>query len=159
MKNILRVFLVLFILNTVATFAQHTVAQKPEKNVPRLVEMAFKEKFPAGDPVWFSNYQGRWIEQPHLVYEGRFMFDKRYSTAVYDEKGTLIAFAAQIENKEIPQKALQYMKENFPSYPIIESILVTSGNTVRIELGIMIDDDFVVKVFSEGGDFIKSTKA
>ena len=40
----------------------------------------------------------------------------------------------------------------------MESILVTSGNAVTIELGIMIDDDFIVKVFSEAGEFIKSTK-
>jgi hypothetical protein len=159
MNKLLHIFVLLFILNSSTAFAQHTVAQKPEKNVPRAVEIAFKDKFPAGDPVWFSNYQGRWVEQTHLVYEGRFMFDKRYSTVVYNNEGTLVAFAAQIESKEIPQKALQYMKDNFPNFPIMESILVTSGNTVTIELGIMIDDDFIVKVFSEGGDFIKSTKA
>ena len=88
------------------------------------------------------------------------MFDKRYSTAIYDGEGNMIAFAAKLENSEIPEKVVKYMNENFPSFPILDAILVTSvKNEVTYELGIVIDGEYIVKVFSNDGDFIKSTRA
>jgi len=147
-----------FLLFTNSAPAQNIVGQKPERNVPIAVAAAFGEKFPSYEPVWFSNYQGRYNQK--LVYEGRFIFDNRYSLAIYDGQGDLIAFAATIEHNEIPAKALKYMKENFPAFPISEALLVTSRkNDITYELGIWVDGEFIVKVFSESGDFIRSTRA
>lgn len=157
MKNILPLLSLLLLFNYTSIIAQDIVGQKPERNVPIAVSSAFKDKFPSMDPIWFSNYQGRYNQK--MVYEGRFIFDNRYSTAVYDPTGKFIAFAAKVETNEVPQKVMEYMKENFPSFPIKESILVTYGDEVTYELGIFIDGQYVIKVFSKTGEFIKSTRA
>ncbi len=139
-------------------YSQNIVGQKPEKNVPIIVSAAFNEQFPSKEPIWFSNYQGRYNQK--LVYEGRFFFDKRYSMAVYDVEGNMLAFAAKVEENEIPEKAVQYMKDQFPSYQILDAILVTTkSNEVTYELGIMIDSEYIIKVFSEKGEFLRSTRS
>ena len=159
MSNLRYIYLAL-VLFTQITFlnAQDFTKLKPEKNVPVIVVTEFNQKFPLKEPVWFSQYQGR--HDQRLVFEARFIFDNRYSSAVYDKNGGLIAFAAAIEKKEIPSKISEYMVEHFPSFPIIESFIVTRGNNdVTYEIGIFIDNELVIKVFKQNGDFIKSTKA
>ncbi len=156
-KNILLLFVVIS-LHCAPAFSQRTVGQKPERNVPIVVSAAFNEQFPSKEPIWFGNYQGRYNEK--LVYEGRFIFDNRYSAAMYDVDGNMLAFAAKVENNEIPAKALEYMNNQFPSFPILDAILVTTKkNEITYELGIMVENEYIIKVFSEKGEFIKSTRS
>lgn len=137
-------------------FSQNMIGQKPESNIPVIISIAFSEKFPTAEPIWFTNYQGRYNQQ--LVYEGRFMWNKRYSSAIYDKDGNLLAFVEKIYYDELPENVIKYMKENYPTFPIVDSIRVTTQNKdITYELGILIDGQFVIKVFSEKGDFIKST--
>jgi len=144
--------------NSAIGSSQNIVGQKPEKNVPIIVSAAFNEQFPSKEPVWFSNYQGRYNQK--LVYEGRFIFDKRYSTAIYDFEGNMLAFAAKVESNEIPEKAIEYMNDQFPAFPILDAILVTKkNNEVTYELGIMIDKEYIIKVFTEKGEFLRSTRS
>jgi hypothetical protein len=138
--------------------AQDMIKSKPETNVPLIVIEKFNQKFPSYEPVWFSQYQGRYNQE--LVFEGKFIFDKRYSSAVYDKDGNMIAFATKIEKNEVPQKAQEYMSKNFPNFYIAEALLVTRGfNEVTYELGIYVDNQFIIKVFSKDGEFIKSVRA
>lgn len=138
-------------------FSSNSFAQRLEHNVPIVVYEAFQKKFPNHDPTWFSAYQGRFDQK--LVYEARFMFDNRYSKAFYENEGKLLAFAAVIEKKELPQKVLDYMNENYPAFPIAESLLVTyDNNVVQFEVGIYIENAFLVQVFSKDGEFIKTSK-
>ena len=158
MKKIILVFSAIFLFSTSSLFAQISVGDKPEENVPVVVKTAFDTKFPNYKPVWFTSYEGRYNQK--LTFEGRFIFDNRNSSAIYDQDGNLIAFAAAVEKKEIPTEALKYMNENFPYSTILDSILVTRGkNKVTYELGIITDGQYIIKVFSEKGDFIKSTRA
>ena len=92
-----------------------------------------------------------------MVFEARFLFDKRYSTAVYNREGDMIAFTATIENSEIPEKALTYMKEHYPYQTITEAGIVDRGKESTIELGIYINNRFTVVVFDKEGNFIKTT--
>lgn len=159
MSNIFKgILVVLLLFQFTVSDAQNRNKSKLEKNIPEIVLEMFSQKFPSQDPVWFSQYQGRYNQQ--LVFEGKFIFDNRYSSAVYDKDGNLLAFAATIEKNEIPDKVIKYMNEKFPSFPIAEALLVTRNlNEVTFEIGIYIDNQFVIEVFSENGDFIKSTKA
>ena len=51
------------------------------------------------------------------------------------------------------------MKEKYPSFPIIEALMVTDNEkVVTYEIGIYIDNQYVIQVFSNDGDFIKNTK-
>ncbi len=155
-KTALLVF-ILFIANLTAN-AQAFEGQKPEKNVPNIVSASFNSKFGTKDVVWFTHYQGRYDNK--LVYEGRFIFDNRYSIAVYNREGNLIAFVANVEYAEVPSKVRDYMKNNFLGRDIVEARLVTRGaNDITYEIGVVIDNVYVVKVFTENGDFIRSTRA
>ena len=152
-KYLIFVFLIMF------TFANSQILRqnKPEKEVPQTVEAAFNMKFPKKEVVWFSRFQGRYDNKQ--VYEGRFMLDNRYSTAVYTPDGELIAFVSTVEYLEIPIKARNYMEREFAGRPIINAALVTrGGNDVTYEIGIYIDNEFIVKVFSKDGEFVKSTR-
>lgn len=159
MKNLLYIYLVFFLFQFGISNAQNQyVGNRPETNVPIIVQEEFNKKFPSQDPVWFSRYQG--VNNQKLVYFGKFIFDNRYSSAVYDNEGLMLAFATIVEIKELPQKAQDYMKEKLPTFPIVEALLVTTNkNEVTFEIGIFIDNEYVIKVFTKEGDFIKSTRA
>ena len=155
MKNLIQLSLLLVVFQFSNVFAQDIVPPKPEGNVPIIVAQTFEARFPKKNPVWFSQYQGRYDNK--LVYEARFIFDKRYSAAIYNREGDLIAFTATIENSEIPEKALIYMKENYPYQSITEAGIVDRGKTSTVELGIYINNRFTVVVFDKEGNFIKTT--
>ena len=156
MKKLIQLSFILIVFQFANAFAQELVPPKPEKNIPVLIATSFQKKFPQKEPVWFTQYQGRYNDK--LVYEARFIFDNRYSTAVYDRDGNLIAFAATIEASEIPQKAIDYMKKNYTDRAVTEAMMVTRGeNDVTFELGIYINNRFTVVVFDKEGNFIKTT--
>ena len=155
MKKLIQLSFVLVLFQFANLFAQNLIPPKPESNVPIIVAQNFETKFPKKDPVWFSQFQGRYDNK--MVFEARFLFDKRYSTAVYNREGDMIAFTATIENSEIPEKALTYMKEHYPYQTITEAGIVDRGKESTIELGIYINNRFTVVVFDKEGNFIKTT--
>ncbi|TDD97009.1 hypothetical protein [Flavobacterium cellulosilyticum] len=159
MSNLFKGILVVLFLSQVSVAkAQNTAKSKLDKNVPAIVLEKFSIDFPTHDPVWFSQYQGRYNQK--LVFEGKFIFDNRYSSAVYDINGNLLAFTATVDKYELPEAITAYMTANYPSFPIVETLLVTRDmKDVTYEVGIYIDNQLVIEVFSENGDFIKSTKA
>ncbi|WP_418262632.1 hypothetical protein [Flavobacterium faecale] len=131
--------------------------QKIERNVPLVVLEAFNKTYQGKDPVWFSSYQGR--DSQKLVFEGKFLLDNRYCVAIYDINGNQLAFAASVEYKEVPEAARIYMTENYPTIPVVQRLLVTSSKKIiTYELGVYIDNEFVIMVFSKEGDFIKITR-
>lgn len=71
----------------------------------------------------------------------------------------MVAFVTAIEYTEIPKNARDYLDVNFPGRAIIDSVLVTrGGDDVTYEIGIYLDNQFVVKVFSKNGEFIKGVR-
>jgi hypothetical protein len=160
MKNIMKNFFpftfILFLFSSSGIIAQDIVSPKPEKNVPITVSQSFISKFPQKEPIWFTQYQGRYSDK--LVYEARFIFDNRYSTAVYNRDGNLIAFAATIETSEVPNKAIAYMKTNYSKHEITQAMTVSRDDMeATVELGIYINNRFTVVVFDKDGNFIKTT--
>lgn len=147
---------VFFLIGTLAQ-AQNDGSSKIERNIPLIVSETFRTSFPDKEPVWFSNYQGRFNQK--LVYQAKFIFDKRYCQAIYDMNGKQVAFAATIEYLELPEEARNYMNEHYPTYPIIEALLVTdSKKEVTYEIGIYVDNQYMIQVFSNEGTFLKNTR-
>lgn len=158
MTNPIKFLTVVLLFMTTVTMAQEVHNLKIVKNIPLTVQEAFESKFQSNDVVWFTRFQGRYDNQQ--VYEGRFMFDKRYSTAVYSKSGELVAFMARVDYLEIPEAARDYMKTHFSGRSIIDAVLVTRGGSdVTYEIGIYIDNQYVVQIFSKDGEFIRSTRA
>lgn len=136
--------------------AQEVYSSKIERNIPLIVAEHFNASYPANDPVWFSTYKGRYDQK--LVYEAKFLFDRRYCKAAYDINGNQLAFAATVEYNELPADARKYMEEKYPTFPIAESLMVTDNEKkTTYEVGIYIDNQFVIQVFSGNGTFIKNT--
>ncbi len=157
MKSQSITFLLVFLFASSFLNAQIIKGQKPLENVPPVVNATFINQFAGKDVTWFTRFQGRYNDEQ--VYEGRFLFDNRYSSAVYTKNGSLVAFVTAIEYTEIPKNARDYLDVNFPGRAIIDSVLVTrGGDDVTYEIGIYLDNQFVVKVFSKNGEFIKGVK-
>lgn len=151
-------FLLFFIFCGLVSKAQNDGRSKIERNVPLVVAESFNAVFSAKDPVWFTRYQGE--NNQEIVYEAKFIFDKRYCKSVYDFNGNQIAFAATVDYLELPEGARNYLKEKYPTYPIIEALMVTDNKkVVTYEIGVYIDNQYMIQVFSKEGDFIKNTKA
>jgi hypothetical protein len=53
----------------------------------------FRTSFPDKEPVWFSNYQGRFNQK--LVYQAKFIFWQRYCQAIYDMNGNKLLLLQQ----------------------------------------------------------------
>jgi hypothetical protein len=156
MKKIIILSTLLFTFSLGQLFAQNLTPRKPERIVPIIVSTAFQSQYQQKDPVWFSQYQGRYND--NLVYEARFIFDNRYSSAIYNRDGRMIAFGATIEASEIPQNAIEYMKNKYSDRGVTEAMLVTRGEKeTTIELGIYIDNRFTIVVFDRSGKYIKTT--
>jgi hypothetical protein len=91
------------------------------------------------------------------VYEAKFIFDDRYCKSVYDFNGIKLLFAAGRLSWVTSRNSWVYGRRVL--LPIVESLLVTdSEKVVTYEIGIYIDNEFVIQVFSKDGDFIKNTK-
>jgi hypothetical protein len=151
-------FLLFFIFFGQVSQAQNDGVSRIERNAPLVVIESFKAVFSAKDPVWFTRYQGK--NNQELVYVAKFILGNRYCKSVYDFNGNQIVFAATVDYNELPEGARNYMKEQYPSFPIIEALMVTDHEkVVTYEIGIYIDHQYVIQVFSNDGDFIKNTKA
>lgn len=159
MSTHLKILLSIIILMLVTvTNGQNRQESNQETGVPITILEKFSLNFPLIEPIWSIHYQGLYNEQ--LVYKGKFMHDNRSSLVVYDKDGNLLVYAVTIEKLEIPDKINAYMTEHFPTFPIVEALLVTRGKKeISYEIGIYVNDQYVIKVFTESGDFIKTTKA
>ena len=158
MANRIKYLVVALLFMTTVVKAQEVHNLKLAKNVPQTVEEAFETKFPGNDVVWFTHFQGRYDNQQ--VYEARFILDKRYSTAIYSKEGDLISFMARVDYLEIPEPAREYMRVHYSGVPFIDAVLVTyGGGDVTYEIGIYLEDQYVIQIFSKDGDFIRSTRA
>jgi len=159
MKTVIpTLFLIVLCSFGLSSQAQNNGSSKLERNIPLIVTETFNNSYPANDAVWFSRYQG--YNNQQLVYIAKFIFDNRYCHASYTADGRQQAFAATVDRKELPKGVTQYMKENYPTFPIIEALLVTDNKQqVTYEIGVYIDNDYVVFVFTEAGDFMRNTKA
>jgi hypothetical protein len=156
--TIQKMFFAVLFCYALGTSAQKTGSSKLDSNIPVIVGEIFNATYPGKDPVWFSSYQGD--NNQVLVYIAKFIFDKRYCQAIYERDGKQLAFAATVDNKELPLAALNYMNKHYPAFPIVEALLVTDSlKEVTYEIGIYIDYVYVIQVFSKEGDFIKNTKA
>lgn len=151
-------FLLFFIFCGVVAQAQNDGTSRIERNVPIVIAESFNAVFSAKDPVWFTRYQGE--NNQELEYEAKFIFDDRYCKSVYDSNGNQIAFAATVDYLELPEYARVYMEEKYPFFPIMEALMVTDNeNVVTHEIGVYIDNQYMIQVFSKDGDFIKNIKS
>ncbi|MEC5165868.1 hypothetical protein RCH18_001601 [Flavobacterium sp. PL11] len=158
MSKAILLFFSLFFFTSTTVVSQKLATEEPQLAIPLSVTTDFNLKFPSQEPNWVSSYEGRYNQK--LVHEARFIFDNRNSSAIYDNVGDLIAFAAVVERSEIPVEALNYMKEKYPNYSILDTIIVTRGKSdISYELGILVNGQYIIKVFSNKGKFIKSTRA
>jgi hypothetical protein len=56
------------------------------------LSLKLRTSFPDKEPVWFSNYQGRFNQK--LVYQAKFILTKILQ-AIYDMNGKQVAFLQQ----------------------------------------------------------------
>jgi len=127
----------------------------PDKVVtpPEKVVYTFQKEYPGKIPVWTMKYVGD--DDDEIRYEAKYVTDtKAKALAVYDNLGVLKAYELQIPLSQLPAKAQNYLKKNYPAKAIKEiAVVVDYKNTTTYEVGIEKDSKFYDVVFDKNGGF------
>jgi hypothetical protein len=165
MKNLKQSFhlrkiaaIILFFSGCIAT-AQIALLPEPEstKAVPALVQTAFQQKFPGVEPVWYRRYRGEFDQQ--LRFQGKFLVNNKTVMAVFNQTGGLMAIVAEMDSREIPKKARKYMENHYPNNTVTQTAKITQvDNVITYELGMYLDNYYVILIFGKNGNFIQLSK-
>ena len=137
--------------------AQTLPQPDPITSPPQIVQEHFEQKFPGVEVVWHLRYRGDYDQQ--LRYQGKFLMNNKTVLAVYSQIGELMAMAVEIDPTDIPKKARKYMENNYPYNPIVQSAKITQVDKgVTYELGMYLDNSYVIVIFDKKGNFIQLSK-
>ena len=131
-----------------ALIASFASAQKMNaKDVPALVTSAFAKQFPTiKEPKW---------EKEDGNYEANFDLNKVETTAVFDDKGTLLQTESEIKLSELPKVVLDYMKKTYPDRKIKEASKIKDAKGI---LTYEIETKGMNMIFDAKGNFLKEEK-
>lgn len=107
--------------------------------------------------VWYRRYRGDYDQQ--LRYQGKFLMNNKTVLAVYSQIGELMAMAVEKDPTDIPKKARKYIENNYPYNSIVQSAKITQVNkSVTYEIGMYLDNSYVIVIFDKKGNFIQLSK-
>jgi len=120
---------------------------------PEIVRFAFEKEYPNKKAFWTLEYVGD--DNDEIRYEGKFTTTNNESAlAVYDNLGSLKAFELQIPLSQLPQKAQNYLKKNYPANAIREiAVVVDNSKKTTYEVGVQKETKFYDVVFDKNGGF------
>lgn len=129
------------------------IAQTDVVTPPEIVRMAFEKEYPNKKPVWSLEYVGD--DNDEIRYEAKFnSTTTTKALAVYDNLGVLKAYEMQIPLSQLPVKAQNYLKKNYPAKAIKEiAVVVDDKNKTTYEVGVEKDSKFYDVVFDKNGGF------
>ena len=79
--------------------------------------------------------------------------------AVFNQTGGLMAIVAEMDPREIPKKARKYMENHYPNNPVTQTAKITQvDNVITYELGMYLDNYYVIVIFGKNGNFIQLSK-
>lgn len=129
------------------------IAQTDVVTPPEIVRIAFEKEYPNKKPVWSLEYVGD--DNDEIRYEAKFnATTTTKALAVYDNLGVLKAYEMQIPLSQLPVKAQNYLKKNYPAKAIREiAVVVDDKNKTTYEVGVEKDSKFYDVVFDKNGGF------
>jgi len=139
--------------------AQLTVLPEPEPTtaVPASVQQAFQQKFPGVEPVWYRRYRGEFNQQ--LRFQGKFLVNNKTVLAVFNQNGGLMAMVVEMDPLQIPKKARKFMQNHYPYNSITQTAKITQiDNVDTYELGMYLDNYYVIVIFDKNGNFVQLSK-
>lgn len=155
--NLKKITIFIFLLFGGIVSAQTLPEPDPINSPPDIVQEHFQQKFPGVEVVWYRRYRGDYDTE--LRYQGKFLMNNKTVMAVYNQTGHLMAMVDEINPIDIPKKAGEYMKSHYPYDSIVQSAKITQVNKgVTYELGMYLDNSYVVIIFDENGKFIQLSK-
>ena len=127
-------------------FAQKNAVK--ENEVPNDVKTSFHRDFPtAANVVW---------EKEGGSFEAVFTIDADKMSAEYTKKGYRKELEKQIDLKDLPPAAVEYIKKNVAGAKLMEaSKTVTDKAVVTYEARIMTDGKFKELIFDANGKYLK----
>jgi hypothetical protein len=145
MKN---AFLLVFLFCGSFLIAQNTVVTPPEK-----IRFAFEKEYPDKVAVWSINYVGD--DNDEIRYEAKFNAENNTKAlAVYNNLGILKAYELEIPLNQLPLKAQNYLKKNYPAKAVKEiAVVVDDKSKTTYEVGIEKESKFYDIVFDKNGGF------
>lgn len=139
-KSILTITIIML---SFVSFAQKT----KEQNVPQVIKNALIERFPNAKNV-------KWDKEENN-FEASFKYNNIDNSILFNANGKVIETEIAINVNQLPEKALQYLNDNFKNKKIKETakIINEKGDTIY-EAEIKGNDLF----FDENGNFITKDK-
>lgn len=129
------------------SFTAANAQQVKEIQVPLAVKSAFEKMFPGVK-------QAKW-DKASALYEASYTKGQHKGSVLFDNTGKWTEREAAIAVKELPQKALLYMKENFKGHTLKGAAkIIKATGEVQYEAEISGKDVF----FTQQGIFIKAVK-
>jgi len=121
-----------------------------EKDVPAVVVAAFKAKFP--------NCKAEKWQKEDDGYEVEFDKGKDECEALFKTDGTWVETETELTEKQVPAKAIAYIKTNFKGYKMKEFEYEETTASKLYEIEIKKDKEEWDLYFDSQGNFVKKEK-
>lgn len=149
MKNLILLCGLLMVLTTKAQDKK----LKDQVEPPVEVTLAFEKQFPNTQAKWSKTYRGEMHSE--LNFDADFSLKNIPMSATYTEAGVFKALVCEISPGELPQRAQDYLKKNYPNLPIQKIIKVTNDvSQTHYEVGLLVQGQLTDAVFNAQGDFL-----
>jgi hypothetical protein len=143
MKNV--ILFAAIALSTIG-FAQ----SKEKKEVPKVVKEAFQKEYPNTKVAWDIEKDG---------FEAEFKMNGKDASVNYDKLGHKLATEIQINENEMPAKAISYIATAYPKTKIKETAKITDNkNVVTFEAEVRVNGKDSDLIFDASGKFLKLSK-
>lgn len=143
MKNVI-------LLGAIAISAIGSAQSKEKKVIPKVVTEAFQKEFSNTKVDWDIDKDG---------FEAEFKMKGKDASVNYDKLGHKMATEIQINENEMPTKALTYLATNYPKKKIKETAKITDNkNVVTYEAEVKINGKDSDIIFDASGKFLKLSK-
>ena len=151
------VILVLFIIINLPLLAQEkpevweVIDSLPRNQVPKIVQMAFKQKYPTVRPLfWF---------QLNDDYEAQFVLSEKNVSVEFSKTGKWVNTETVLPEEEFSEKILDYVRQTYPTYELDMVILEESPVGIFYDVTIVNEETDMELIFDNSGTFMRKAES
>lgn len=134
----------------IALSAIGSAQSQEKKEVPKVVKEAFQKEYPNTKVAWDIEKDG---------FEAEFKMNGKDASTNYDKLGHKLATEIQIDENEMPVKALAYIATTYPKTKIKETAKITDNkNGVTFEAELKVNGKDSDLIFDASGKFLRINK-
>ncbi len=151
------VILVLFIIINLPLLAQEkpevweVIDSLPRNQVPKVVQMAFKQKYPSVRPLfWF---------QLNDDYEAQFVMSEKNVSVEFSKVGKWVNTETVLPEEEFSEKIMDYVRQTYPNYELDMVILEESPVGIFYDVTIVNEETDMELIFDSSSNFMRKAES